>query len=64
MREHLRTAQGSNAAGVEKLTSDQALKLAQGGDVEDHAGFDSSEAVRLGLTVGQTVAVTPTDSGK
>lgn len=49
---------------MEKLASEQALKLVQEGGVEDHAGFDASEAGRLGLTYGQTVAVTPTDSGK
>jgi len=64
MREYLKTAQGSNVAPVEKLTSEQAMKLVQEGDVEDHAGFDASEAERLGLAPGQTVAVTPTDSGK
>jgi len=55
--------QGSNVAPVQRLTSEQALKLTQEGDVESHAGFDASEAGRLGLTPGQTVAVTPTDSG-
>ena len=64
MREHLRAAQGSNAAPVEKATSEQALRLAQEGDVEDHAGFDAAEAERLGLESGQTVAVTPTDTGE
>lgn len=49
---------------MEKLTSQQALKLIQEGDVEDHAGFDAGEAGRLGLIPGQTVAVTPTDTGK
>ena len=49
---------------MEKLTSEQALKLIQEGGVEDHAGFDASEAGELGLTLGQTVAVTPTDTGK
>lgn len=63
MREYLSTAQGSNVAIVEKLTSDKALELIQAGDVEDHTGFDAAEAGRLGLTPGQTVAVTPTDTG-
>ena len=49
---------------MQKLANDQALKLVQAGDVEDHAGFDTAEARRLGLTPGQTVAVTPTDTGK
>ena len=49
---------------MEKLTSDQALRLIQAGDVEGHAGFDVAEAGRLGLALGQTVAVTPTDTGK
>lgn len=64
LKEYFKAAQASNVAAVEKLTSEQALKLIQEGDVEDHAGFDVSEAGRLGLTTGQTVAVTPTDSGK
>ena len=49
---------------MQKLASDQALKLVQAGDVEDHSGFDAAEAGRLGLAFGQTVAVTPTDTGK
>jgi len=64
MREYLKTAQDSNAAAIEKVTSEQALKLIEEGDVEDHAGFDVAEAERLGLTLAQTVAVTPTDTGK
>lgn len=64
MREYLKTTRSSNVAVVEKLTSEQALKLVQEGDVENHAGFDALEAERLGLTPGRTVAVTPTDSGK
>jgi len=64
LREYLKAAQASNVATVQKLTSDQALKLVQAGDVEDHAGFDAAEAGRLGLMPGQTVAVTPTDTGK
>ena len=64
MREYLRVVRDSNVAPVEKVTSEQALKLVQEGDLEDHAGFDAAEAERLGLTSGQTVAVTPTDTGK
>ncbi|KAF9651127.1 hypothetical protein BDM02DRAFT_3163906 [Thelephora ganbajun] len=64
LREYLKTAQDSNIAPVEKVTSEQALKLVQAGDMEDHAGFDAGEAGRLGLVSGQTVAVTPTDTGK
>jgi hypothetical protein len=64
LREYLKTARGSNVATVEKVTSEQALKLIQEGDVEDHAGFDALEGGRLGLARGQTVTVTPTDSGK
>lgn len=64
MREHLKTARDSNAATIEKVTSEQALKLIQEGDVEDHAGFDAAEAERLGLTLAQTISVTPTDTGK
>jgi len=64
LREYFKTAQGLNVAAVEKLTSEQALKLVQEGDVEDHAGFNATEGERLGLKLGQTVAVTPTDTGK
>lgn len=64
MRGHLRTAKESNAAPVEKATSEQALRLIQEGDVEDHAGFDAAEGERLGLEPGQTVTVTPTDTGE
>lgn len=64
LREHLKAARTSDVAATEKLTSDQALKLVQKGDVEEHVGFDAAEAGRLGLTPGQTVAVTPTDTGK
>ena len=64
MREHLKTARDSNAAPTEQMTSEQALKLIQEGCVEDHAGFDVAEAERLGLALGQTVAVIPTDTGE
>lgn len=64
MRGYLERARGSNAATVEKVTSEQALRLIREGDVEEHAGFDTVEAERLGLTIAQTVAVTPTDTGK
>ena len=40
-----------------------ALDLIQAGDMEDHVEFDAAEAGRLGLTPGQTVAITPTDTG-
>jgi len=64
MRGYFKTVQGSNVAPVQKMTSEQALKLVQEGDVEDRAGFDALEAERLGLRPGQTVSVTPTDSGR
>jgi len=60
----MKIAQAPNAVTVQKLTSDQALKLVQAGSVEDHVGFDAAEAGRLGLTLGQTVGVAPTDTGK
>jgi hypothetical protein len=63
-REYFKAAQGSNVAAAEKMTSEQALKLAQEGDTEDHTGFDAAEGERLGLRPGKTVAVTPTDTGK
>ena len=64
LREYLKTAQSSNVSTVQKLTSDQALKLVQDGGVEDHIGFDAAEAGRLGLMLGQTVGIAPTDTGK
>lgn len=64
MSEYLKTTRASSVATVEKVTSERALKLIQEGDVEDHTGFDATEAERLGLTLAQTVAVTPTDTGK
>ena len=64
LREYLKTAEASNVVTVQKLASDQALKLVQAGSVEDHVVFDAAEAGRLGLTLGQTVGVTPTDTGK
>ena len=64
MREYLKIAQDSNTSTIEKVASEQALKLIQEGDVENHAGFDEAEAERLGLTLAQTVAVTPIDTGK
>lgn len=61
---YLNAARDSNAVTIEKVTSEQGLKLTQEGDIEGHAGFDAVEAERLGLTHSQTVAVTPTDTGK
>jgi hypothetical protein len=46
------------------MTSERALQLIVEGGVEEHAGFDAAEAERLGLILGQTVGVTPTDTGK
>jgi len=64
MKEYLQVVHDSNVTPIEKLTSEQALKLVQEGDLEDHAGFDAAEAERLGLASGQTVSVAPTDTGK
>ena len=64
MKQYFKTAQDSNVAQVEKVTSEQALKLILEGEVENHTGFDAAEAERLRFTLGQIVAVTPTDTGK
>jgi hypothetical protein len=64
MKQHLKNAQDSNSATIEKVTREQALELIREGGVEDHAGFDAAEAERLRLTLAQTVAVSPTDTGK
>lgn len=63
MKEYLQVIHDSNVAPVEKVTSEQALKLVQEGDLGDHTGFDAAEAERLGLKSGQIVAVAPTDTG-
>ena len=62
MNEYLKALRDSNI--VEKMTSEQALKLAVEGGAEDHTGFDAAEAERLGLIMGQTICVTPTDTGR
>lgn len=64
MTEYLAKAQKANAAPVVKITSDEAAKtICSSSASAASVGFDELEAARFGLKLGQTVAVTPTDTG-
>lgn len=64
MKNFMEANSKSNAAPVTALTPAAAAALITSGSFEDHAGFDSVEADRLGVKLGQTVSVAPNDTGK
>lgn len=65
--DYLAKARTENVAPVVKITGEEAAQIVCSSprtDIETSTGFNEAEAGRLGLKLGQTVAVSPTDTGK
>lgn len=58
-------ANKSQVAPFEKITGEEAAKLITSSTHEDEKalGFDATDAKRLGVKLGDTVGVMPTDNG-
>ena len=66
MHKFMIAAEKSNAAPFEKISADEAAQAICSSthvDSESIVGFDSSDAARLKLRKGESVAIAPTDSG-
>lgn len=65
MSTYLDTRQKSHAA-FEEMTGEEAAKITSSSthEQQDVVGFDETEAGRLGIHMGDTVLITPQDSGK
>lgn len=67
MKQYLQPLEAQESTLVSPISGEEAAKTvlsASHENVEDIVGFEEAEGQRLGVKVGDTVSVTPTDTGE
>lgn len=66
MKQYLQPLEAQESTLVSPISGEEATKIVLSSsheNVEDIVGFEAAEGRRLGVKVGDTVSVTPTDTG-
>ncbi len=67
MKQYLQPLEAQESTLVSPISGEEASKIVLSSsheNAEDIVGFEDAEGQRLGVKVGDTVSVTPTDTGK